>query len=282
MTTKALPPHGKRPRYMRGCRCVPCVDANKRYCKQYRVRTIRQPVRIDATPVRARLQEWADQGYSQTQIGDAVGKASADISKLLHGQPTIAPSVAAKILRSKGPTGTPMNARVDSTGAIRRGRALHAIGYPIYAIAEGVPMATNHLGRILYHEPATVSAAVAQGMAALYEKLRWQPGPSCRAPFLARRRGWDGPFAWDGNIDDPTAKPERLPAYKPAPKNGRDSLRKAEIEHLYLLGESVPSIAKQLGANEKYTSDQLNAVLRERAKRAAQEKATETETDLAA
>jgi hypothetical protein len=47
--------------------------------------------------------------------------------------------------------------------------------------------------------------------------------------------------------------------------NGRDSMRKAEIEHLYLLGESVASIAKKLGANEKYTSDQLAVVLRERA-----------------
>lgn len=269
LTAKPLPPHGKRPRYMRGCRCQPCANANKRYCKQYRVRTIRQPVRVDATPIRQRLQEWVDQGYSQTQIGDAVGKKSGDISKLLRGQPTIAPSVAARILRAKGPTGTPMNARVDSTGTIRRGQALHAIGYPIYTIAEGVPMATNHLGRILDHEPATVSVAVARGMATLYEKLRWQPGPSHRAPHAARRRGWHGPFAWDGNIDDPTAKPERLPAYKPAAKYQRDPFRKAEIEHLHGCGESVTSIAKKLGGNEKYIGDQLAAILREREKRSA-------------
>lgn len=268
MTTavKPLPPHGERPRYLRGCRCLPCRDANKRYCKRYRVQTIREPIRVDATPVRQRLQEWVDQGYSQTQIGAAVGKQSGDISKLLHGQPTVAPSVAARILRSPGPTGTPMNARVDSTGTIRRGQALHAIGYPIYAIAEGIPMATNHLGRILDHEPAAVSAAVARGMAALYEKLRWQPGPSHRAPHNARRRGWHGPFAWDGNIDDPTAKPERMPAYKPAAKYQRDPFRRAEIEHLHGCGESVTFIAKKLGGNEKYIGDQLAAILRDRAK----------------
>lgn len=211
MTTaaKPLPAHGGRPRYLRGCRCLPCREANRRYCKQYRVRTITKPVRIDATPVRNRLQKWVDQGYSQTQIGDAVGKKSGDISKLLRGQATIAPSVADRILRSLGPTGTPMHARVDSTGTIRRGRALHAAGYPIYTIAENVPMATNHLGRVLYHQPAAVSAAVAQGMTALYKQWSSKPGPSHFALHNARRRGWDGPLAWDDDtIDDPTVHPE--------------------------------------------------------------------------
>lgn len=211
MTTaaKPLPAHGERPRYLRGCRCLPCREANKRYCKQYRVKTIRQPIRIDAAPVRELLQEWVDQGYSQTQIGDAVGKKSGDISKLLRGQATIAPSVAERILRSPGPAGTPAHARVDSTGTIRRGRALHAIGYQIYAIAEAVPMATNHLGRVLYHQPAAVSAGVAQGMAALYKQWSGRPGPSHFARHNARRRSWDGPLAWDDDtIDNPNARPE--------------------------------------------------------------------------
>lgn len=275
MTTaaKPLPPHGKRPRYLRGCRCLPCRDANKRYCKQYRVRTVRKPVRVDATPVRERLQGWIDQGYSQIQIGDAVGKASADISKLLNGQATLAPSVAARILRAAGPKGIPSKAVTDSTGTLRRAQALYVIGYPIYRIAEGVPMAANHLGRLLNGQPATVSVAVAEGMAALYEQLRWRPGPSHYAVHDARRRGFHGPFVWDGNIDDPNAKPEKAKPYKPVAKNGRDSMRKAEIEHLYFLGESIASIAKRFDGNEKYVSDLLGAIRRERAARAERERA---------
>ena len=283
MTTaaKPLPPHGERPRYLRGCRCLPCRDANKRYCKQYRVKTVHQPVRIDATPVRQRLQEWINQGYSQTQIGDATGKKSGDISKLLNGQRTIAPRVAARILRSPGPTGTPANARVDATGTIRRGRALHAIGYPIYMIATGVPMATNHLGRILERQPATVSVAVAQGMTALYKQLSGRPGPSHFSVHNARRREWHGPLAWD-DIDDPNCRPEESAPYKPADKCGRDLDRKREIEHLYLLGESREQIAKRLGGNEKYINDQLGAILRERAQRAAQERAAKAGLEAAA
>lgn len=281
-TAKPLPPHGSRARYLRGCHCDPCRDANKRYCKQYRTKTIHQPVRIDATPVRERLQEWVNQGYSQTQIADATGKKSGDISKILNGQPTIAPSVAARILRSPGPTGLPSKAMVDSTGTLRRAQALYAIGYPIYRIAEGVPMATNHLGRLLNRQPAAVSLAIAEGMKALYEQLRWRPGFSHFAIHDARRRGFHGPFAWDGNIDDPDAKPETDTRYKPAAKYKRDPDRIREIEHLYLLGESVPSIAKQLGGNEKYINDQLTVILRGRAQRAAQERAAKTGLEAAA
>jgi hypothetical protein len=270
---KPIPPHGERPRYLRGCRCLPCRDANRRYCKQYRVKTVRKPIRVDATPVRRRLQEWADLGYSQTQVGDAVGKKSGDISKILAGQPTIAPSVAARILRSPGPTGIPMCARIDSTGTIRRGQALHAIGYPLYVIAEGVPMATNHLARMLAHQPATVSAAVAQGMTALYEKLRWRPGTSHFAVHNARRHGWHGPLAWDGNIDDPAAQPEQDAPYESASKYERDPDKSAEIEHLYLLGESPEQIAKQLDGNAKYIRDQLGVILRRRAAHRRQQQA---------
>jgi hypothetical protein len=261
--TKPLPAHGERPRYLRGCRCLPCREANKRYCKQYRVKTVRQPIRVDATPARDRVQEWADRGYSHAQIAAVLGKHSGDISKLLQGQPTIAPAAADRILRSPGPAGIPAHAQTDSTGMLRRARALHAIGYPLYVIAAGVPMATNHLGRILDREPAAVSVAVAQGMAALYEQLKWRPGPSHYAVHSARRRGFHGPFAWDGNIDNPAAKPDVSAPYKPAGPRRRDAFRKAEIEHLHQCGESVASIAKKVGKTEKYVGDQLAVIIRD-------------------
>ncbi|MFJ9012286.1 hypothetical protein [Streptomyces canus] len=256
---KPIPPHGERPRYMRGCRCLPCRDANRRYCKQYRVKTVRKPIRVDATPVRRRLQEWADRGYSQTQIGDAVGKKSGDISKILAGQPTIAPSVAARILCSPGPTGIPTCARIDSTGTIRRGQALHAIGYPLYVIAEGIPMATNHLARMLAHQPATVSAAVAQGMTALYEKLRWRPGTSHFAIHNARRHGWHGPLAWD-DIDNPNEQPDTEPA-DDTELNRDDlaALRRSEVEHLSRFNLSSHEIAQRLNIAEST----VNGILRE-------------------
>ncbi|MFE2710543.1 hypothetical protein ACFXKI_00780 [Streptomyces mirabilis] len=269
---KTPPQHGERRCYLRGCRRPECVEANKRYCKQYRMATIRQPVRVDATPVRQRVEGWSSQGYSHVQIAQAVGGNSGDISKILDGQPTIAPRVAARYLTSAGPTGIPFHATTDSTGTVRRGRALHAIGYPLYEIARGLPVNSNYLGRILDDQYPTIRAAVAEAMTARYRQLQWKPGPSHFAVHSARRRDWHGPLAWDDNIDDPQAKPEKAKPYKPADKYRRDPDRTREIEHLYLLGESVPSIAKKLGGNEKYIRDQLGAVIAKRAAKAEQER----------
>lgn len=250
MTTRTPPQHGTRACYLRGCRRDECRDANRRYCKQYRVTTIHQPIRVDATPVINRLNSWVDQGYSQTQIQRVTNIASGDISKILNKkQRTVHPDLARRVLTAPDPTGAPYHAVTDSTGTIRRAQALHVIGYPLYQIAENVPMAYNHLGRILDSQPPTVRLSVAHGMTALYKRLRWVPGPSKYAPFSARRRGWHGPFAWDGNIDDPAAVPDTDPAGprsgKAAPK--RDSLRNDEIRHLAGFGIPHDEIARRVG-----------------------------------
>ncbi|MFD5678445.1 hypothetical protein, partial [Streptomyces sp. NPDC127040] len=53
--------------------------------------------------------------------------------------------------------------------------------------------------------------------------------------------------------------------YTPPAKNGRDSMRMAELEHLLSLGESETAIAKQMGASEDYIHD-LVVILRNRKK----------------
>ncbi|MFZ3592261.1 hypothetical protein [Streptomyces sp. BH104] len=270
MTTvaKPLPPHGKRPRYIRGCRCLPCREANIRYCKQYRVKTIRKPVRVDATPVRERLQSWAEQGYSQNQIGTTVGKHSGEISKILNGQPTIAPAVATRLLRAPAPTGTPANARVDSTGTVRRGRALHAIGYPIYEIAQALPAAANHFAYILEHPPATVPMALASAMTALYRRRVGVPGPSQYAIRDARRRKWDGPAAWD-DIDDPNCQPEsERNRHKPG-TGKKASVDPERVDELTALGKSAKEIALQLGCHVRTVTRARGRVLANDLKEAA-------------
>ncbi|MFF3128553.1 hypothetical protein ACFVRD_41225 [Streptomyces sp. NPDC057908] len=257
--TRTAPQHGERRCYLRGCRQPECVAANKRYCKQYRVATIHHPVRIDAAPLAAHLDNLVNQGFSHRQIADAAGRHDGEITKIRsRQQATTIPGVAHAYLNVRLNGITPAHATANAIGTIRRAQALHAIGYPLYRIADGIPMAGNHLGRILDRQPPTVRLTVANGMTALYEQLRWKPGPSRFAVFSARRREWHGPMAWDGNIDEPGAQPEVLEAYKPLPRNGRDSMRVAEIRHLLRLGESPASIARQMQANEKYIRDLIS------------------------
>lgn len=255
--TRTPPQHGTRACYLRGCRHPECVDANKRYCKAYRVTTLRAPIRIPAAPSIARITDWIERGYSHTQISATTAVNTGELSKLYnHKQQNIHPDVARRILSAADPAGAPYHAMADATGTIRRAQALHLIGYPMYQIAQGVPMATNHLGRLLHRQPATVRLSIANGMTALYKELRWRPGPSQFSPFAARRNGWHGPLAWD-DIDDPNCQPE-TDTYKPIVKGGRDSMRRAEIAHLLSCGESIATIARRMDRDTKYISDLIS------------------------
>ncbi|GHJ21674.1 hypothetical protein [Streptomyces albus] len=257
MATKPLPPHGKRARYHHGCRCQKCVDANKRYCKQYRVATLHQPIRVDATPIIRRLEHWIDQGYSHDQIIHVTGSHRGDISKLLNGQRSVHPGVAARILSAPAPSGPPRHATTEAVGTIRRGRALHAIGYPIYTLAENLPLSANKLGRLLNRRPDTVRLSLAAAMTSLYRQLSATPGPSVLAVHHARRLGWHGPLAWD-DIDDPQAKPETdTPADYFSARKQLAAARAADIQHLARFGIPTHEIAARVGVTPEYVRAQL-------------------------
>lgn len=210
MTRKTPPQHGERRCYLRGCRRPECVEANKRYCKQYRLATVHAPLRVDASAAVRRLAHWANQGYSHTQIAAAAKINAPEVSKLLTGkQTTLSLAHARRIQTAHEPAGAPYHAMTDAVGTIRRGRALHAIGYPIYRIAQDIPMNSNDLGRILTLEPAAVRQSIAERMTMLYQQLSGTPGPSHLASCAARRLRWNSPIAWDDDsIDDPAAIPD--------------------------------------------------------------------------
>lgn len=256
--TRTLPQHGERRCYLRGCRQPECVAANKRYCKRYRSETLHKPIRLDAEPVALYLDSLADMGYSNRQIAIAAGRNTGEVSKIrLRQQAGINPAVAQDFLRVRLHGVTPHQAMVDATGTVRRGRALYAIGHPIYGIAERIPMAQNGLARILTTPPPTVRLSVATGMTALYTQLRWKPGTSTRARINAERNGWHGPMAWDGNIDDPDAQPDTDGPYIPIGKKTRDPYRRGEMEHLARAGASADEIRRRTGASAAYTREVL-------------------------
>lgn len=261
------PQHGERRCYLRGCRRDECRAAHARYCKEYALATVHAPIRIDAAPVAAYIQSWVDKGYSNRQVAIAAGRSDGEVRRIRLGlQGTITPSVAEVILKARLDGVTPTHAVVDATGTVRRGRALVFIGHPVYTIAAGLPISHNGLCVILAEQPPTVRLEVAAGMTALYRQLVRKSGGSVKASAHARRRNWHGPLAWDeSTIDDPTAHPDIDEPYMPPARNGRDSMRMTELEHLLALGESEAAIAKQMGASEAYIHD-LAVVIRNRKK----------------
>lgn len=269
MTRTSTPPqHGERRCYLRGCQRPECAAANRRYIKQLRLDHERGIHRlVDATPARRHLESLAKAGWIQAQIARASRVSPSHLSGIASGNCSfISPRIANRILSV--PVGPPPDdARfIDATGSSRRIQALIAFGYPATSLTQPLQLAETAIGRIARMDRPQVCTTTAEIIAITYKRLSRVPGPCNRTRIMAARKGWLGPLAWDATtIDDPTALPEVDEPYAPLAKNGRDSMRMEELEHLLSLGESEAAIAKQMGASEAYIHD-LATVIRSRKK----------------
>lgn len=267
--------------YRRGCRREECRTADRNYRKRYELQRLRGiPAVIPGRTVAAHLRTLIASGRTVRGIATMTGVSERAIGYILHGQASVTRSRALALLAVQPLAEAP---RVDPTGTIRRIQALAHIGWPVALTAKKAGYTPSYLFNIMAGRVPTIPRDVASRLAIVYRQHSHQPGPSEYTRSIARRNGWHGPLAWD-DIDDPACQPEQAPPYEPATKYERDPDKRAEIEHLYLLGESVPSIAKQLGNNEKYIADQLGAILRDRARRAQKTRTRRlhTEQELAA
>ena len=272
MTTAVHTP--SRVCYLNGCGQPECELANYRYMAALRLDHSRGIRRLrDSAPVLEHVQRLMANEWTVRQIADVSGVSMSAIRYVLYGQPTINRERARALLSI--PVGPPPAdpTVVDATGTIRRLRALACLGHTLDNIGTEAGISRWRLGRIRCGNFTEVEASVAQAITDVYRRLSASRGDCAFTIHRATKHGWHGPLAWDDNIDDPAATPERSEPYEAAPKYERDPDRKAEIEHLYLLGESIPAMAKQLGNTEKYIGDQLAVILRERQQRAEQERA---------
>lgn len=266
MTTAAHTP--SRRCYLDGCTSPECAQANYRYMSALRLDHSRGIYRLrDAAPVLEHIQRLLANGWLVRQIKEASGVSASAIRYVLYGQPSISQDRARAILDI--PIGPPPAdpTVTDATGTVRRLRALACLGHTLDSITAETGISRWRLGRIITGKFTEIDTDSARKIARTFRRLSMCRADNPHTIRRARAEGWHGPLAWD-DIDNPACEPETAAPYEAAPKYERDPDRKREIEHLYLLGESVPAIAKALDGNEKYITDQLNAVLRERAAKA--------------
>lgn len=239
---------------------------------------------VDAAPVREHIAALREAGNSIPDIQRLASVGAATLSRILYDSPQnpraqrIRHEVADRILAVEiAPPPTKPHQLVDGLGTRRRLQALISMGWTLNALGPLLGFHPRRLTDLLHGDRVFVSTArrIAEGYRVVQT---WDPAAhgvpqSSRTMSrnLAAREGWYGPLAWD-NIDDPDAKPEKADAYTPVSKYGRDTMRMLEIEHLYLLGESPASMARQLDGNEKYVRDLLAVVIRRREARAEQER----------
>jgi plasmid maintenance system antidote protein VapI len=234
--------------YLRGCRHPECVDANKRYCKQYRVtRYTSGRRRVDATPYAAVARRYAAAGWSHAEMAALAGCCDTVFHHLLNGTPRLSATTAARIATMPArPPRLGSAAYVDATGTRRRGQALHRIGYPVQALGAALDLHPDHVSRILRGRHKRVLSATAAAMATLYDEWKTQPGPSQDSMQRAAREGWRDPQWWDdmGDIDDPAFDPDH--ADRELNFHERAQLRREEIIHLAWCGHEPEQIRERL------------------------------------
>jgi AraC-like DNA-binding protein len=251
---KTPPQHGERRCYMAGCRRPECRAANSTYNKQYRVAQYgKGNRRVDAAPYTDLVRTYVDVGWSRAQLAKRTGVSETTIVHLVAGKlARINPDVASGLDKLPAAPSTPDGrAFVDATGTVRRGRALFRIGHQIDDMAAELDLNPDTLSRILNREGGYVLASTAHNMTALYKRLRWTPGKLLGNRTRAIKRGWHGPMAWDGNIDDPQCKPDLDGSRVKTGRSKGDSPDPARVARLTAEGLSAEQIARELRCHKR-------------------------------
>lgn len=194
---------------IKGCPCRPCRDAENRYEKRRRyLNDTGRTLQVSAEPVAAHLKILFAAGAGWVQLAAASNCSSATISDIRTGKSvTIRRATANKILAVHPGDALPPGLPVPTVGAVRRVRALLAIGHTCKAIYEASGVEHSTITELLNGRISMVARHVDERITKGYAKLAASPGISARSLNRATREGWAPPAAWD-DIDDPDARPD--------------------------------------------------------------------------
>jgi len=143
--SRPIPGHGTANRYAYGCRCKPCTRAASRADTQRRLdRMAGRPRQIPAGPAAEHARALLERGLTVTQVARESSLEPSTIRRLVNGQRQILAVNAAKVFA------VPLNVRVaagdvPSTGAVRRVRALYALGHLNREVATEAGLSRGHL-----------------------------------------------------------------------------------------------------------------------------------------
>ncbi|MFF1358699.1 hypothetical protein [Streptomyces sp. NPDC058297] len=206
--SRPIPEHGNANRYSYGCRCPLCTRAATRADAQRKLdRMAGRPRQVPACPAAAHAAALLKRGLTITQIAREADTEPSTVRRLLQGQKSTLAVTANKIL------GVALNVRVSlgdvpATGAIRRVRALYALGHLNRVIAEEAGVSRDAICSLAAGTWPTLKVTADDGVRAAYDRLSMSTGTSWKTRTLAERNGWAPPLAWDDDaIDDPRARP---------------------------------------------------------------------------
>lgn len=236
--SKRVPDHGTEARRWGSklrppCTCPKCLHGSRKARKAYLVRYHRGESSLAPTaPVAAHLKRVIASGRSITQIAKEAGVNRSTVCSALSMRRTgMLQANAVKLLAvSAKPDDCVL---VDSTGTVRRLRALVVIGHKQQTIADAVGCSYTYISMLTHEQRATVTYGLEQAVRRAYRDLWMKPGTSALGRSRATSYGWYGPLAWDDDtIDNPAAIPVTDAEQPVATEGGNVAAR-------WLMGESV-------------------------------------------
>lgn len=219
------------------------------------------PAYVTADIVRVRCEQLRDAGLPDKQIARLAGVTALTVKNIIDGKySTVRIDTHRQLMAVKVPTHS--NARhvvthgirIDSTGTLRRLRALIALGYTQRYLAGRMNMLEANFSVVILGVKPKVEAGTARAAEALYEELSGTPPtrPSKRSLARAKKLGWLPPLRWDDDkIDDPKARPARQKPNVTFDRAQETADRRARVQHLTRCGWSAPRIAAHLGITER-------------------------------
>lgn len=232
--SRQIPEHGTSNRYSYGCRCKPCTKAATRADAERKLaRLAGRPRSVPAGPVIEHVKALTDRGLTTWQIGREAGIEPSTVRRLAVGQQkTVWARTADRVLAVRLDVRVSLG-DVSSVGAVRRIRALYALGHFNHEIAAKAGISRDAVWALAAGRWPTIKVGMDDGVRAAYDQLWMSAGKSPKTRLLAERKGWVSPLAWgDDTIDDPRAVPQTDAVQPDATEGGNVAAR-------WLLGESV-------------------------------------------
>lgn len=236
-----------------------------------------RPRFVDARPARHHVEQLTAAGLTPPVIAKLAGLETRRVTTLLSGRtergdernPDYRERISRRIAEALISVPIPEGMFVDSTGTVRRLRALVRLGHDwitldVRLMAHEVPAGTANT--VAFDECMLVDTELAAAVAAVFDDLHAVPGTSRAARDFGRRHRWAAPLAWQIDDDDPHAGAIDDPAAAPfgvEPLNERarhraciDDLAEIVADHRDV-GHDDEAIARALGITDDALAKRL-------------------------
>jgi hypothetical protein len=211
-----IPPHGTAGRYQgprrhnrwQPCRCDLCRSAALRRAKTADLRRLRGvPGLVDRAAVADHVKLLLAAHWDRQEIADAAQLSRKTVFNVLNSSAATVQYATAQALLKLRPEDAP--SWRPARGAMRRVRALSAMGWPLWWTAERAGLSETGLRDISSGRTKTVSRVHFDAIDRIYRRHAMRIGPSEAARSTARAKQWVTAAAWN-DIDDPNDTPHSV------------------------------------------------------------------------